>query len=613
MENIIDYTIDNSISDVKHGLNTFIVAMKNFTFYPETNELRKQSLAGAMQWFTAYMAENGSLTLEVEETSFLHEGEEVYADKSHDHSIAFPMFRDGISSITFDEGLTVEELETFINICNRFRVMKEDSDDDIVSAMWEADFQFISYQTGDQYWGGDSQVDLSNLKVRPSEETEGGFEPQHNASDTLADILESFEASLVAESFDSQGEAAEAGGGSGLTVSQPNSPVETFEAESLARERFWHFNEEDQQRLRALIGAEARRAYNSDCMDVILTVLVQLRDEYDPEPLLHFLADVVRHGLADKEFAAVRRLIEAMGTLSGLGKPWLSGLMSKLTRKIVQPEVLEGLAAVWPQAHHLSQEQLMELHKVLLLWPPDAAYILVPVLAKRLDPNIENLILSVVATHVCQLNANTATLLAPLEPRHLLSLIGIITNHLRKCPVNLYAALAKHQASKVRGTAARALLEDSPDNAKHVFHLLDDLDNSVRNFIFSWLGRVRHTQTERLIIGQLERKYESSEEELEVEKLLNYYRLLGQCGSDTCLRFIENVLLKKSWKAMLGIDKQSFHRQGAALTLMLLPRSEKVQRLVSAVAESRDRNVRQAWQQAESEMKQMGAANGFSQ
>lgn len=677
------------VASVKTGLNAFMVALKNVGLYPESNNIRRQSIENIRKWFEAWFVDNDNLRLMVEKDRFLFEGEEVLADKPAEQPAVFPFFRDGVQWIEFQEGITNEEIESFIHLINRFRVLKEDAEDDLVTTMWDADYEFIKYETASELWETDTMIDIATLKVtaetsdysiqQPLQETGGGgtlgmalrplaHDFDKNRTDRsgtggTAKSISSLLAGLDGEKgvpadgagpaklisgggfFDGEGraclnplapfldaeledgDAADGGrstskgqGGRGQgtargtgigleTDSQAppgygSSLVERIEktmAEAQERGNFWKFRPEEKEWLQKIVAWEERRSYTKDCLDLCLVLLTELYNEADNEYFLNFLADEIQFALSQADFAQVSIFKEKLVALAAsTGWPGLQALTAELGRRIITPEVLGVLADIWPLAHTLSENVLEDMRRFLMLLPPESVQVLAPMSSRAADPRIETTLLLAVAFQCGRTRADVSELIGAMRPQSIREMIHLIVKHHLPVPVPLMIKLAAHASPVVRELAAHALLMDKRDNLQHVFHLISDPDPSIRHFIFTQMGRERNPMAERLLMDYLTEHF-ADKDVLDREQTFRLYRAFGQCASARSVGFLGEILFRKDWKSFFGMDGH-FHRAGAALALMLMPREWGAGQLLDEAGNSRARNIRQALKQAEEEM-----------
>ena len=84
--------------------------------------------------------------LTVAETDFVWEEQVVYHQPNKTESLAWGLFKDGMRSLTIRRGAEQEELPRFLEAINRARFLPADAGDDLLTLLWEQEFQLIQYQ-----------------------------------------------------------------------------------------------------------------------------------------------------------------------------------------------------------------------------------------------------------------------------------------------------------------------------------------------------------------------------------------------------------------------------------------------------------------------------------
>ncbi|MBI4541698.1 MAG: HEAT repeat domain-containing protein [Gemmatimonadetes bacterium] len=85
------------------------------------------------------------VVLEVSESELRCEGKPVYSQASRTESIAWVLFKDGVRSITFLAGVEEEEIVGLLDVLHRARTLQADANDDLLTLLWEKDFQRFRY------------------------------------------------------------------------------------------------------------------------------------------------------------------------------------------------------------------------------------------------------------------------------------------------------------------------------------------------------------------------------------------------------------------------------------------------------------------------------------
>ena len=70
----------------------------------------------------------------------------VYHQLNKTESIAWGLFKDGMRSLTIRRGAEAEELPRFLETINRARFLPADAGDDLLTLLWEQEFELIQYQ-----------------------------------------------------------------------------------------------------------------------------------------------------------------------------------------------------------------------------------------------------------------------------------------------------------------------------------------------------------------------------------------------------------------------------------------------------------------------------------
>jgi HEAT repeat protein len=132
------------IGKVKDLIQSLWKTKKIFRMYPENNPMYVKALDDSFSKFREYFLTGKELTLAIGHNEICCNSEQVYFSNEKDDNLAFLFYKDGLREITFTEGLTYEEMVSFLKIiCLDFR--SEALDDDIVTLFWENDFQSIRY------------------------------------------------------------------------------------------------------------------------------------------------------------------------------------------------------------------------------------------------------------------------------------------------------------------------------------------------------------------------------------------------------------------------------------------------------------------------------------
>jgi hypothetical protein len=127
------------ITGLGKALRAFHMYLPNNPSYLRTTE----NLRGAFAPVWAVLEE---LVLTVAETDFVWEEQVVYHQPTKAESLAWGLFKDGMRSLSIKRGAEQEELPRLLEAINRARYLTADAGDDLLTLLWEQEFQFIQYQ-----------------------------------------------------------------------------------------------------------------------------------------------------------------------------------------------------------------------------------------------------------------------------------------------------------------------------------------------------------------------------------------------------------------------------------------------------------------------------------
>jgi HEAT repeat protein len=128
----------------------FIKAIKAFRFYPPDNPTLKGLREQVLKKFQFFLNKYQSFVIQVGEYDLSIKGKILYENRDVKTSLAFLLYKDGLREIRFMKGLEEWEVQGIIDI-----IKQSDNvnllEDDIVTLMWEKDFEHISHVATDEF------------------------------------------------------------------------------------------------------------------------------------------------------------------------------------------------------------------------------------------------------------------------------------------------------------------------------------------------------------------------------------------------------------------------------------------------------------------------------
>jgi HEAT repeat protein len=133
-------------SQVAELINGLVKALRAFHMYLPNNPIHQRATENLRAAFVPVWAVLDELVLTVAETDFVWEDQVVYHQLTKSESLAWGLFKDGMRSLTIKRGAEQEELTRFLETINHARYLPADAGDDLLTLLWEQEFQFIQYQ-----------------------------------------------------------------------------------------------------------------------------------------------------------------------------------------------------------------------------------------------------------------------------------------------------------------------------------------------------------------------------------------------------------------------------------------------------------------------------------
>lgn len=157
------------MDQVQGVFTAFEKMLRVYRLYPPNNRIFIDFADDLANRFSRILAIGHELEIDVEEGKFLYKGRVVFEDADRERSFPTHLYRDGIRRLAFYEGLTREEILSFLSVVSR-RPSPDDLEDDLVTLLWAQDFAHISYFVLDDPFDDESAPDLSNRVREPGTE-----------------------------------------------------------------------------------------------------------------------------------------------------------------------------------------------------------------------------------------------------------------------------------------------------------------------------------------------------------------------------------------------------------------------------------------------------------
>ncbi len=131
-------------ADLKEFINHLVKAKKTLRLYPETNPIYEKTVGEIYERLLNLLEDRDEIVLKFRQFEIYSDGELLYQNEDKHESFAMFFFKDGLRELKFLKGIPKEEFADFLKIIST-DFEREVLDDDVVTLMWERDFQHIHY------------------------------------------------------------------------------------------------------------------------------------------------------------------------------------------------------------------------------------------------------------------------------------------------------------------------------------------------------------------------------------------------------------------------------------------------------------------------------------
>lgn len=136
-------------SQVTELLQTLVKAMRAFKMYLPNNPIYAKARQNIVAAFEVVWAGLDELPLKVSEMELHWDEELVYTQPNKADSLAWALYKDGLRLLVLRPGCEQGEMVRFLETVNRARFLPPDAGDDLLTLLWEQEFDFVQYRFAD--------------------------------------------------------------------------------------------------------------------------------------------------------------------------------------------------------------------------------------------------------------------------------------------------------------------------------------------------------------------------------------------------------------------------------------------------------------------------------
>lgn len=142
-------------TEVGELLQTLVKATRAFQMYPPNNPIYQRAIENVRAAFGPVWTVTAQLDLKVVETDFVWGETPVYQQPVKAESLAWQLYKDGLRELAFKPGVEDGEVVRFLETVNRARLLPPDAGDDLLTLLWEQEYEDLEYRFAEMAGEGD--------------------------------------------------------------------------------------------------------------------------------------------------------------------------------------------------------------------------------------------------------------------------------------------------------------------------------------------------------------------------------------------------------------------------------------------------------------------------
>jgi len=540
-------------SQVAELLQTLVKALRAFQMYLPNNPVHQRAAQNVKAAFGPIWNGVDELVLNVGETELRWEEDVVYSQLNKAECLAWTLYKDGMRVLTIRKGAEDHELIQFLELLNKARFLPAEAGDDLMTLLWEQDFQLVHYHFIDFFGEGDL--------LEGSLEVVGG------------------EAERAASAEARQNQVREE------APPRPKGIVDIEDFDSTL-----YFLEEGEINY---IAQQVEEEYTRDVRQAALNGLFDLLEQQpDPAVRLEILGilEMLFPNLLNKgEFRTVATVMRET-RLIATRAPELSDEQRRRLRdfevQLSQPAIVIQLVQSLDEAAALPGDE--DVTEVLRELRPTALGPLIDAVPKVLNPPVRGLLEATVDRLATSHPTEAMRLLREPPGESLPAVVALCGRLALQQAVPGLGELLSHRDAAVRLSTVHALEKiASPGALTHIDRAIEDDDRQVRLAAVRAVGGRGYKgalrRVEAVVMGK-------AVKELDLTEKMAFFEAYGAIAGPSALRTLSAMLLPRG---LLKLKQSSDTRACAAIALGKI-RTPEARDVLAQAAEDKDLVVRNA-------------------
>lgn len=446
------------VQSAKGVISQLTKTAKTLKIYLSNNPIHKKFINELSGKFQVHLEGYGPLRLRIRQFELLCSGQPVYENMNRLESISFKLFVDGLREISFHPGLEKKEIIELLAVLGKTG-NGENTDDDMVTLLWEKHLSHIDYLVVDDLKGEVEGVDTGDCKEMQHQKPSG----------------QQLQAVYQSEVISTSDQLSPKG------IDVPDLHIFKLtegEIQSVKRELRW---EEEIDTVNELEG-------------MLFDILRMERDPGLFSETLDILDDVFQQLMAKGDFEYARKILEFLWEMldpeTGLDKTLLSLTREALTRA----GSAERISQLHSVLNSMSSDQLDAFFPFMILFQKEVIPSVVELLASVQTMKLRRILCDILVELG---RVDIETIIENLNDprwfvvRNLIYVLGKIAGEIGEGQIaRALLPLVHHQESKVRKELLHVIDGmKQPTTTRLLVHFISDPDLSNRIFAMKSLSK----------------------------------------------------------------------------------------------------------------------------
>lgn len=160
------------LEEVASLVQLLIKGLRATQLYLPNNPVYQRAMENLRAGFQPIWEYTSELELTVHETELAWDGAPVLSQDNKSDSVPWILFKDGVRTVTIHQGAEDEEVIQLLGVLHRARTLDAEAADDLLTLLWDEDFQYIKYDYVELGMEDVPQLRRSDEEAAPPEEVQ---------------------------------------------------------------------------------------------------------------------------------------------------------------------------------------------------------------------------------------------------------------------------------------------------------------------------------------------------------------------------------------------------------------------------------------------------------